>query len=168
MYPAIPLSRMLSGLILALVLYQPGSGQAGESRIELSDGSVITGELVGIEDGRYRIRSATLGELWIPESSVSVLQPLNGRAPGAANSASALSHAAEIASIQKRLATDQGLMDQVSALQQDPGIQSALSDPEFVRMVLSGDVKRLSADPRFRQLMTNPAIQSIMGQVIGR
>ncbi|MBK1724567.1 hypothetical protein CKO23_20455 [Thiocystis violacea] len=156
-------------LLLAIGFLLPVISLAGESRIELTDGSVITGELIGIEAGHYRIRSATLGELSVPETSIRALQPASGGAMAAPAQAPAASdYSADIAGIQKQLVMDQGLMEQVSALQQDPEIQQALSDPELTRMILSGDLERLRGDPRFQRLMDHPSIQAIMGQVMGR
>ncbi|NEX21452.1 hypothetical protein G3480_14195 [Thiorhodococcus mannitoliphagus] len=166
------LSRQIkASALLALSLCAIPAAQAGESRIELTDGSVITGELLGIEANHYRIRSATLGTLSVPESSIQSIQPMS--AAGASTSqpggsAAAPDYSADIAAIQKQLMTDQGLMDQVTALQQDPDIQQALSDPELTRMILSGDLQGLRADPRFQRLMQHPSIQALMGQVIGR
>lgn len=162
----------LTPLLLAFALALPLGAHAGESRIELTDGSVITGELVGIEGGDYRIHSPTLGTLTIPESSIRSLQPASGAArsapPSMSGSASTSDYSAEIASIQKQLIGDQGLMEQVTALQQDPEVQQILADPALTRMILSGDLEHLRADPRFQRLMDNPAIQSLMGQLLGR
>lgn len=165
-----PNRQIKASLLLALSLVLPAAAQAGESRIDLTDGSLISGELIGIEGGHYHIRSATLGSLSIPETSIRSLQPLGaaGAAPSHAPSATAATdYSADIASIQKQLITDQGLMEQVTALQQDPQIQEALSDPELTRMVLSGDLEGLRADPRFQRLMQHPSIQALMGQVLG-
>ncbi len=164
MSPMTPIRWSAAALILILPLFQPGSAQAGESRVELTDGSVIAGELMAIEGGRYRIRSAALGEVTIPESRIRSLQPLAGSSASTATSA-APTHTAEIADIQKRLALDPGLMEQITTLQNDPEIQSSLSDPELSGMILSGDIERLRADPRFQRLMSHPSIQAIMRQV---
>lgn len=155
-------------LLLALSLVLPVAAQAGESRIELTDGSVISGELIGIEAGHYHIRSASLGRLSIPETSIRSLQPIGAASSHTPSTAAAQDYSADIASIQKQLIGDQGLMEQVMALQQDPQIRKALSDPELTRMVLSGDLEGLRADPRFQRLMEHPSIQALMGQVLGR
>ena len=74
----------------------------------------------------------------------------------------------EIAAIQQQLASDPGLMGQVSALQNDPEIQAVLSDPELTRLILSGDLERLRGDARIQRLMAHPTIQAIMGQMMAR
>ncbi len=61
MLPPTMLHRLLKGSIVVLLLAGSGQAAAGESRIELSDGSVIAGEVVAVEGGHYRIRSAALG-----------------------------------------------------------------------------------------------------------
>ncbi|TCT21912.1 hypothetical protein EDC35_10310 [Thiobaca trueperi] len=154
--------RVAGGLIAGLLLAGGNPLLAGESRIELSDGSLITGELVGIDNGQYRIRSTTLGEMSVPESAIRSIQP-PGSGGGIAPDVSA--YGPEIASIQQQLATNPGLMGQITALQNDPAIQAVLADPELTRLILAGDLERLRADPRIQRLMEHPGIQGIVGQM---
>ena len=133
----------------------------------LSDGSLITGELVGIDNGQYRIRSTTLGEMSVPESAIRSIQPPGSDGvPVARQTAPDVSaYGPEIASIQQQLATNPGLMGQITALQNDPAIQAVLADPELTRLILAGDLERLRADPRIQRLMEHPGIQGIVGQM---
>ena len=159
--------RIAGGLIAGLLLAGGNPLLAGESRIELSDGSLITGELVGIDNGQYRIRSTTLGEMSVPESAIRSIQPPGSvGAPVARQTAPDVSaYGPEIASIQQQLATNPGLMGQITALQNDPAIQAVLADPELTRLILAGDLERLRADPRIQRLMEHPGIQGIVGQM---
>ena len=148
---------------------------AGESRIELRDGSVLRGELVSVSEGGYRIRSAILGEIQVRESEVIAIRPLGAgadigaaRQPGALEIGGASGGAGykdELAAIQQRLAGDPGVMQAILSLQENPEIRAALADPAFAQLILSGNVATLSTDPRFRHLMENPAIQDILGRV---
>jgi hypothetical protein len=154
------------GLCLALA----AAGPRAEGRaIELRDGSVLIGELVGITNGRYRIRTAMLGEIEVPEADVLAVRPVGESSP---TPVGALSGSADlqgtIAGIQRQIAGDPALMGAVSALQSDPELQAALADPAFVQLVLSGNLTALSADPRFLRLMANPAVQAILSQAAGR
>lgn len=155
-----------AGLCLTLV----ATGPRAEGRaFELRDGSVLVGELVGVGNGGYRIRTPMLGEIEVPESNVLAIRPL-----GEATSASAGSgpHSPDlqgtIAGIQRQIVGDPALMGAVSALQGDPDLQAALADPAFVQLVLTGNLTALSADPRFLRLMSNPAVQAILSQAAGR
>lgn len=162
-----PGRRIVGWLIAVFLLAGSGPSLAGESRIELSDGSLIAGELVGIDNGQYRIRSATLGEMSVPESAIRSIQPSgSGGTPVAKQTAPGISaYGAEIASVQQQLANNPGLMGQITALQNDPAIQAVLADPELTRLILAGDLERLRADPRIQRLMEHPGIQGVVGQM---
>ncbi len=152
---------------------------AAESRIELRDGSIMSGELVGIGNGVYRVRSATLGEIAIPESAVLAIRPASAGAAASNGAAAPTSPAApnpaanpvpqtiDLAAIQQQVLSNPQTMDAITRLQSDPGIQAALADPQFMGLIMSGNVEALRADPRLQRLLENPAIQSIVGQVLG-
>ena len=153
---------------LCLTLFHPGARAEGRA-IELRDGSVLIGELVGIGNGHYRIRTPMLGEIEVPESDVLAIRPAAATAPAAGNGAPGSPDLqGTIAGIQQQIAGDPALMSAVSALQSDPELQAALADPAFVQLVMSGNLTALSADPRFLRLMANPAIQAILSQAAGR
>lgn len=161
-WPALGAVALLWGLGVAGL-------QAGESRIELRDGSVLSGELVGVANGRYRIRTSVMGEIEVSETDVLSIRP--SAADGASNSAvttGAADYSGDIAGIQRQLLGDPVMLSSITALQNDPELQSALADPAFVGLVLSGNVEALKSDPRFLRLMGHPAVQAIIGRMIGR
>lgn len=162
-----PLTRRRSVLSWALILVA-GLAGAAQNRIEMRDGSVINGELIGIESGVYRIHSRTLGEVAIPESEVLLIRPATVTTPAPPPSANSDPQAGDLAAVQQQLLANPGIMDAMTRLQSDQTIQSALADPEFTRLILSGDLEALRANPRFLGLMENPAIQAILGQALGR
>ncbi|HYN76407.1 MAG TPA: hypothetical protein VES73_01275 [Lamprocystis sp. (in: g-proteobacteria)] len=145
---------------------------AGDSRIELRDGSVVSGELVSVTNGMYRIRSRNLGEIQVREADVMAVRPGSTAAEPVAAPTSPRTEiagpGANLAGIQQQLLGNPQTMAAITQLQNDPAITSALSDPEFARLILSGDVEKLRSDPRFQRLLENPAIQAIVGQVLGR
>ena len=66
-------SRFAWALLIGLGLVGPAAGEA--SRIELRDGSIISGEVVGFADGRYLVESPALGRVTIDQSQIRSLQP---------------------------------------------------------------------------------------------
>lgn len=161
----------VAGCLMGLAALASSPTFAADSRIELSDGSIITGELVSVEKGQYLIRSATLGEIRVPESSVNSLRPLSSEAAAAPRAepqnANELQrdYSADIAAIQQRVTSNPDLMQQIMSLQNDPDIQAAVSDPEFARLILAGDLDKVRGDARFQRLMEHPTIRAIMGQI---
>lgn len=148
---------------------------AAESRIELRDGSVISGELVSVGDGSYRVRSGALGEVSIPESQVLAIRPAGAPATLASAPASAPASAAagtaptglDIGSIRQQILGQPETMEAIGRLQDDPQIKALLSDPELVRRIMSGDIEAIRSDPRFQQLLDNPSIRAIVSRFLG-
>jgi hypothetical protein len=167
-----PLRPIAIGLLLAAIA---SPTVAGASRIELRDGSVLSGELISVSEGAYRIRSSTLGEIQVRESEVMAIRPLGANgdvgnagqlgATEAGGTSGGASYKEELAAIQQRLGGDPSDMQAILSRQDNPEIRAALADPAFTQLILSGNVATLSADPRFRRLMENPAIQGILGQI---
>jgi len=163
--------RLAPILLLAILTGGTGALAAGESRIELRDGSIIGGEVIGVTNGAYRVRSPTLGEVQVRESDVVAIRPMTAgtlaTAPADSSAAPATS-GADLAAMQQQLLGNPQIMESITRLQGDPAIQAALADPEFMRLVMSGDVATLRGDPRFQRLLENPAIRALVGQVLGR
>jgi hypothetical protein len=178
--PRRPLAALYCVIILSASLVS-----AAETRIELRDGSVITADLIGIVDGGYRVRSSALGEMTIPHSEVLAIRPASANAapsrpgttapnlataapsPGAGSAAGTGPQAADIAAIQQQLLGNPQTMEAITRLQSDPDVKEALADPEFIRLITSGDMEALRTNPRALRLMENPAIKAIAGQAMG-
>lgn len=146
------------------------SDAAEQRAIELRDGSVLVGELVGADHGRYRIRTQVLGDIELAESDVLAIRsgagPVTGQ--GTVPSTGARDLQGVMSAIQQQMVGDPSLAGAITALQGDPELKDALADPAFTQLILSGNVAALSADPRFLRLMSNPAVQAILGQVGGQ
>jgi len=156
------IASLLGGLCIGL-----GPLSAGESRIELRDGSVIGGEVTAVGDGVYRVRSASLGEIQVRESDVLAIRPGGSGTPAAAATETG-NQGSAFAAVQQQLLGNPQTMDAISRLQGDADVTAALTDPEFMRLITAGDVDKLRTDPRFQRLMENPAIQAIVEQVLGQ
>jgi hypothetical protein len=147
-------------LLIGLGLVGAAAGEA--SRIELRDGSIISGEVVGFADGRYLVESPALGRVTIDQSQILSLQP------GGAAGASSGGHGAQIMDLQQQIMGDAAIMGMVTALQSDPQVQAALADPEFMQLVTSGNLGALQSNPRFKALMNRPDLRALQERMSGQ
>ncbi|MCE1225347.1 MAG: DUF4124 domain-containing protein [Geobacteraceae bacterium] len=66
-----------------------------------------------------------------------------------------------VESLKERMLQDQGVMEQIRALQNDPEMQALLSNPDVIRAVQSGDYSVLINNPAFLRLLNNPRVKEI-------
>lgn len=66
-----------------------------------------------------------------------------------------------VAALKDRMLQDQGTMEQIRALQNDPEMQALLSNPDVIRAVQSGDYSVLVTNPAFLRLLNNPRVKEI-------
>jgi hypothetical protein len=157
--------RTLTFFMLFSVLILAQDARAGEVRaIELKDGSIVTGEVVSLSNGKYTIRSSSLGAVLIEESKVRVIRPV--AAPAAVNSgAPPDNRAGDVRTLQDRMMNDKEIMSKIESLQNDPEFMRILEDPEVMKAVTSGDTAALMANPQFLKLMNNPTVRDIEQKV---
>jgi len=134
-------------------------------RFELEDNSVIVGELLSKQNGRFTIRSPTLGTINLEENAIRELQTLN--AAGSSSSGPPAEWQTDIQALQRELLGNAALMQSIKALQDDPAIRQALNDPEFMRLIAAGDLQALREHPKFRRLLRHPQIRTLIDQVTG-
>jgi hypothetical protein len=157
--------RLACWLTLALVLMLAAAAWANELReIELTDGSVLSGEILSLNNGVFTIRTRTLGVITIAESKVRTIreQPVAGEAAAGPGSGGL---SAQARAMQGKMMSDQEIMGLILSLQDDPEFQKILADPEVMGAVSAGDITALTANPRFMQLMNNPTVKKIQRKV---
>jgi hypothetical protein len=91
------------------------------SRIELRDGSVISGEVVGFADGRYLVESPALGRVTIDQSQIRSLQP------GGAAAGGPQGYGPQITALQRQMMGDAEIMGMITALQSNPRFNALMS-----------------------------------------
>jgi hypothetical protein len=144
------------------------------NKIELTDGSVIQGEVVSLNNGVYVIKTATLGEVNIEASKVRNVGVSYGaanllNASGAAISTSQApandAFSSQVSRIQNTMASDPAIMQKVSGLAADPQFQELLKDPAIVNAARSGDVKSLMNNQKLLDIANSPKLQEIKGDI---
>jgi hypothetical protein len=155
-------SRMIvTALALGLLLTSLHAGEIKE--IILKDGSVITGDVVSLNNGIYTIKSDILGIIKLEESKVRAIQEPS--ASGALNASSSGPAAGDVHALQQKMMNDKEVMNLVQSLQNDPEFKTLLEDPKIMKAVNAGDVVTLTADPRFVKLLNNTTVQEIQRKV---
>jgi hypothetical protein len=153
-------SCMKSAVLVFLTLAVAATiAKAAETReIELTDGSVITGEVVSLSRGVYTVRSATLGTIKIEESKVRII-----RSQGSTGNAG--DNGGQVKSLQDKMMSDSEIINMVRSLQNDPDVQRILRDPEIMKAVQAGDISALMANPQFMKLLNKQAVQEIKNKI---
>ena len=145
-----------------------------EQVITLKDGSQIKGQLSGIENGIYTIKTPIIGDVHVAASDVASIT--TGGAPAAgvnqnnAGNAAALPPTGapipitdqQIMAQQQKLMADPQAMSDLQQMAQDPEIMKALSDPALVQAVTTHDYQAIQNNPKMQELMSNPKMQALL------
>lgn len=146
-------------IFLAIVAAFAVASAAEIREIELTDGSIITGEVVSLSKGIYTVRSAALGTVKIEESKVRTISS-KGTVSTAGDSGNG------VKSLRDKMMNDGEIMDMIRSLQNDPDFQRILQDPEIMKAVQAGDISALMANPQFMKLLNNQTLQKIRNKVV--
>lgn len=136
--------------------------------VELADGSILRGEVVGGDGSTFTLRSPTLGELRIPAADVVAI-----RAPGTGAAAPAPSppglepesptlNPVQVLDLQRQIAEDEEAMGLIQGLRDDPAVTAVLNDPALMNALLRGDVEVLRDHPKLRTLMDHPTVKRLV------
>ncbi len=156
------MKKQLVFIFAVILLFLTRNTPAAEMReIELSDGSVVTGEVLSLSKGIYTIKSDSLGTVKIDESKVRVIRPRSAPQGAVASQGSG----SEALSLQSRMMNDQEIMGMIQSLQNDPEFKKILEDPDIMKAVSEGDMSALMANPKFMKLLNNPTVQDIQKKV---
>jgi len=148
-----------SYFFILLIFWNTGVFAGSQRQIELTDGSVITGEIVSFSDGVYTIKSNHLGILKIEDSKVRSIDS------GSRDSNDSNASFGDLQGLQNLIMSSPDLMNTIMSLQDDPDFKAALQNPEVMRAVSSGDINTLLSNPLFMKLIENPKVKEIAQEV---
>ncbi|MFW6147325.1 MAG: hypothetical protein ACOC6B_02925 [Thermodesulfobacteriota bacterium] len=147
-------------LLLAGILTSPVIG--GEiAEVELTDGSVLCGEISSSEGGFYTLKSDTLGTVKLDETKIRTIRFKSVLESHAENDTLPNSSELRIKALQQLLTGDPEIVQMIMSLLNDPAIQEILADPSIIGAVNKGDIEALSANPKFMKLLDHPVIQEM-------
>ena len=138
-----------------------------EQVITLKDGSQIKGELSGIDNGVYTVKTPIIGDVHVAASDVaSITNGAGTNVPVAAlrnqSSPSMPNMDQQVAASQKQLMSNPQSMATLQEMMQDPEIMQALQDPALVQAVTSHDYAAVQSNPQIQKLMSNPKMQALL------
>ena len=164
-----PFLRRLPMVFCFLLLGAAMPTLADDNRIlELTDGSVISGQIISMKNGVYTVVSPTLGQLKVKQSEILSIRSgtasyrimqASPQTPNGAQSAETL------ADIQNRIMAQPETLSLVMSLQQDPEVMAILSDPAIMQAIATRDMESLRNNPKIRQLESNETIRKILGRL---
>lgn len=145
-----------------------------EQVITLKDGSQIKGELAGIDNGIYTVKTPIIGDVHVAASDVASITNNNGTAaslptnnvsPTSQSLGSVPNMDAQIAARQQALVSNPQSMAILKEMSQDPEIMQALQDPDVLQAVTTHDYQAIQNNPRIKELMSSPKMQALLQQL---
>jgi len=161
-------SLLGAALILSISAVLAYAGE--DCEIKLNDGTKISGEVMTLHAGIYRIKTESMDIVDIEQSKVvSIIRKLSNRSISPAeNNADAKEPGASpkmveggINTIKQSMEGNPRVMDSISSLRNDPDFQAVLNDPEIMAAVNSYDIGALQNNPKFLRLLENSKVREI-------
>jgi hypothetical protein len=150
--------------VLILSVSTAAFANKGEQVITLKDGSQIKGNLAGINDGVYTIKTPIIGDVHVAASDVASITNNNVTAAAPQNQAPATAPNLDqqIAATQQKLMSNPKSMATLQEMMQDPEIAQALQDPALVQAVTTHDYQAVQSNPKVQELMSSPKMQALL------
>lgn len=146
--------------VLLFVWLWIGLSLSNADTIKLKDGTQLTGTIQSMSNGVYTIHTQSLGTLSIPNSQIlSISKGSAGSQPG--NNQFSNLQAETYTALQRSITQDQEAMAMIMKLQNDPDVQSILTDPAIMNAISRGDFSSLVNNPKIKKLMNNRDVQAI-------
>ena len=160
------------------VLFTAGTALAEPREVKLTAGSILRGEVLLFNASICRIKTANLGTIEIPVNKVSEIRPVSAtvNVPAVRSVAEPQMIAmdlqrqtqtqainAQVQVLQNLLMADPKMKQMVLALQSDPDMIRALSDPKIMGAIQSGNIQALQNNKTILKLMDKEAIRAIRG-----
>ena len=145
-----------------------------EQVITLKDGSQIKGQLAGIDNGVYTVKTPIIGDVHVAASDIASITNGALTAPAAAPVAALPLQASgttapnldqQITVSQKQLMSNPQSMATLQEMMKDPDIMQALQDPNLVQAVTSHDYQAVQNNPKVQELMNNPKMKALLQQL---
>ncbi len=133
-----------------------------QSKIELTDGSVIKGEIVSYANNVYTINTANFGEIKVEGTKVSKIESANYVSPGAPAGANLQGNnlsSSQVYAYGQKLMEDPQNAAVITGLASDPKFQEMAKDPQIMEALKAGDMQALMKNPKFMSVANSENVQ---------
>ncbi len=149
--------------LLFLVLSVPGyCGQA--ARIELTDGSVINGEITSMSGGTYTVNTPAFGEIRVEAAKISKIDTGNSLSSSSLSNPQNLNQA-QINSYGEKILSNQENIAVITDLAKDPKFQELVKDPSLAEAAKSGDTKAMMQSDKFKAILEDPKLKEAVKKI---
>ena len=136
------------------------SGQL--SKIELTDGSVINGEVVSYLNNIYTISTTSFGEIKVEAAKVVKIESANYISPNTSLSPIVQTNnptPSQVSAYGQTLMKNPENVTVLKGLASDPRVQEIAGDAQIQDAAKSGDIQALMKNPKFMDIVNSPEVQ---------
>jgi len=159
-----------SGLMIMTLLLTSHVFAGDTATIYLNDGSILSGEIISINNGVYSIQTESMGLININKSKISSINfesqyrisPSDSEKTGVTGNSAIIEQTADLS---KTLMADEKIMEMIMGLQNNPDFKAVLNDPEMMNAINTGNIEVILSNPKFQKLMNNSEVKSISHQL---
>ncbi len=134
-------------------------------RIELTDGTVIYGELVSVRKGCWTVNSDTLGIIKLDPAKIKQISSSEDTKETESQETPD-STRDQVSKITNEIQADSELMRAIGSLRDDPEVKKVLEDPVLMKAIRANDISYLLSNPKFLALLQDPRIREICQKVM--
>lgn len=138
------------------------------SKIELTDGSVVNGEIVSYTNSVYTINTTTLGEIKVGAEKVAKIESVNYTSPGTSVGSIIQTNnptQSQVSGYGQMLMKNPENAAIVTGLASDPQLQEMARDPQIQDAVKTGDFQTLMKNAKFMNIVNSPEVQEAVKKI---
>jgi hypothetical protein len=155
--------------LATLTLAQEQPAPPPKQIITLKDGSVIKGQLIGVnsENGAYILQTETLGQITVAAEKVLGINSADAPPVAKTNDQTQpnldnIQNRPEFKSMKDTLLSDPAMFSKMQDLAADPEMMQILTDKDFLNSLATMDPAAIENNPKFQKLIHHPAMQALI------
>jgi len=138
------------------------------NRIELTDRSVINGEIISYTNGIYTVKTIAFGEIKVPAVKIAKIERADSATPNSQASSNIQIgnlNQSEINAYGQKVMSNPDNAAAISVLANDSQIQEIAQDPQIQNAIRTGNIQALMKNEKFMSLVDNPKMQEAVKKI---